>query len=191
MASLMIASYLTKSTNVRIFQLMNKGEHTRAAILDAALAQASESGFESLTIGSLAERVGLSKSGLFAHFGSREELQIAAIEAAAARFTETVFLPALKAKRGLPRLRALFEHWLDWTARTGLTHGCPMQAAAVEFDDRPGPVRDAVVEHFARLERELGRAVELAVGQGHLRADLDVGQFVFDMMGIIFAYYHG
>jgi AcrR family transcriptional regulator len=170
---------------------MSKGEHTRAAILDAALAQASEAGFESLTIGSLAERAGLSKSGLFAHFGSREELQVAAIEAAAGRFTETVFLPALKARRGLPRLRALFDNWLDWTARSGLTHGCPMQSAAVEFDDRPGPVRDAVVEHFARLERELGRAVQLAVGQGHLRADLDVEQFVFDMLGIIFAYHHG
>jgi AcrR family transcriptional regulator len=170
---------------------MSKGEHTRAAILDVALAQASEAGFESLTIGSLAERAGLSKSGLFAHFGSREELQVAAIEAAAARFTETVFLPALKARRGLPRIRALFNHWLVWTVRSGLTHGCPMQAAAVEFDDRPGPVRDAVVEHFARLERELGRAVELAIGQGHLRADLDVGQFVFDMMGIMFAYHHG
>jgi AcrR family transcriptional regulator len=169
---------------------MGKGNDTRAAILDAALAQASESGFESLTIGSLAESAGLSKSGLFAHFGSREELLVAAMEAAAARFAETVFLPAFKARRGLPRLRALFDNWLDWTARSGLTHGCPMQAAAVEFDDRPGPVRDAVVEHFARLERELSRAVELAVGQGHLRADLDVGQFVFEMTGIIFAYYN-
>jgi AcrR family transcriptional regulator len=185
------AALLTKSTIVRILPPMSKGEHTRAAILQVALAQASEAGFESLTIGTLADRAGLSKSGLFAHFGSREELQVAAIEAAAARFTETVFLPALKARRGLPRLRALFDHWLDWTARSGLTHGCPMQAAAVEFDDRPGPVRDAVVEHFTRLERELGRAVELAIGQGHLRADLDVEQFVFDMMGIIFAYYHG
>jgi AcrR family transcriptional regulator len=170
--------------------LVNKGEHTRAAILDAALAQASESGFESLTIGSLAERAGLSKSGLFAHFGCREELQVAAIEAAAARFTQTVFIPALKARRGLPRLRALFENWLDWTKRSGLAHGCPMQAAAVEFDDRPGAVRDAVIEHFAGLERQLIRAVELAKGEGHLRADLDTGQFVFDMMGIIFAYYH-
>jgi AcrR family transcriptional regulator len=169
---------------------MSKGEHTRAAILDAALAQASEGGFESLTIGALAGRAGLSKSGLFAHFGSREELQIAAIEAAAARFTETVFIPALKAKRGLPRLRALFEGWLDWTARSGLAHGCPMQAAAIEFDDRPGPVRDAVVEHFARLEREVGRAVELAVSQGHLQENLDVAQFVFDMVAIILAYYH-
>jgi AcrR family transcriptional regulator len=170
--------------------LVNKGEHTRAAILDAALAQASESGFESLTIGSLAERAGLSKSGLFAHFGCREELQVAAIEAAAARFTQTVFIPALKARRGLPRLRALFENWLDWTKRSGLAHGCPMQAAAVEFDDRPGAVRDAVIEHFSDLERQLIRAVALAMGEGHLRADLDTGQFVFDMMGIIFAYYH-
>src|SRR5215470_2201067 len=169
---------------------MSKGEQTREAILDAALAQASAAGFESLTIGALAERAGLSKSGLFAHFGSREELQVAAIEAAAARFTETVFLPALKAKRGLPRLRSLFEHWLDWTVRSGMTHGCPMHAAAVEFDDRPGPVRDAVVEHFARLERELGRAAKLAIEQGHLRADLDVDQFVFDMLGIVFAHHH-
>jgi AcrR family transcriptional regulator len=170
---------------------MGKGEQTRAAILDVALAQASERGFESLTIGGLAERAGLSKSGLFAHFGSREELQIAAIEAAAARFTEAVFVPALKARRGLPRLRSLFDHWLDWTNRSGLDYGCPMQAAAIEFDDRPGPVRDAVVEHFARLEREFGRAVEMAVAQQHLRADLDVEQFVFELMGLIFAFHHG
>ncbi|MBI4998990.1 MAG: TetR/AcrR family transcriptional regulator [Rhodocyclales bacterium] len=168
---------------------MSKGEETRAAILDAALAQASEAGFESLTIGTLAERTGLSKSGLFAHFGSREELQVAAVESAAARFTATVFVPALKAKRGLPRMRALFEGWLDWTTRNGLT-GCPMQAAAVEFDDRPGQVREAVLAHYKRLEQELGRAVELAIEQGHLRADLDVEQFVFDMLGVIFAYYH-
>jgi AcrR family transcriptional regulator len=169
---------------------MSKGTTTRTAILDAALVQASQSGFESLTIGSLAERAGLSKSGLYAHFGSREDLQIAAIEAAAARFTETVFIPALKARRGLPRLRALFEHWIDWTSRVGLPHGCPMQAAAIEFDDRPGRVRDAVIEHFARLERELGRAVSLAIEQGHFRAELDVGQFVFELMGMLFSYHH-
>ncbi|HMV53417.1 MAG TPA: helix-turn-helix domain-containing protein [Rhodocyclaceae bacterium] len=170
---------------------MGKGEDTRNLILEAAVAQASEFGFESLTIGSLAERTGLSKSGLFAHFGSREELQVAAIEAAAARFTEMVFAPALKAPRGLPRIRALFDGWLDWTVRSGLGHGCPMQAAAIEFDDRPGAVRDAVVWHYERLERELARAVELAMGQGHLRPNLDVAQFVFDMLGVIFAYYHG
>src|ERR1700675_2653472 len=96
---------------------MSKGEQTRSAILEAALAQASEGGFESLTIGSLAERAGLSKSGLFAHFGSREELQVAAIEAAAARFTETVFIPALAAPRGLPRLQPRFKKGPLWTPR--------------------------------------------------------------------------
>ncbi len=169
---------------------MNKGEQTRIAILEAALAQASEAGFESLTIGSLAERAGMSKSGLFAHFGSREELQVAAIGMAAGRFAEAVFVPALHHPRGLPRLRALFDNWLEWTVRSGLAHGCPMQAAAVEFDDRPGPVHDAVVGHYARLEQSIARAVELAVDEGHLRADLDIGQFVFDLIGIVFAYYH-
>lgn len=169
---------------------MGKGQDTRAAILDAALAQASQGGFESLTIGSLAERAGLSKSGLFAHFGSREELQVAAIEAAAARFTEIVFVPALKAPRGLPRVRALFAQWLAWTTQGGLVHGCPMQSAAIEFDDRPGPTRDAVIEHFGNLQQALERAVGLAVGQGHFRADLDRHQFVFDMMGIVLAYQH-
>ena len=169
-------------------QTMSKGDATRAAILEAALAQASESGFESLTIGSLADRAGLSKSGLYAHFGSREELQIAAIEAAGVRFTEIVFLPALKARRGLPRLQALFDHWLSWTEKTGLSYGCPLHGAAIEFDDKPGPVRDAVVEHFARLERELGRAVQLAIEQGHFRSDLDIEQFVFEMLGTMLSY---
>lgn len=169
---------------------MGKGEQTRAAILDAALAQASEAGFESLTIGALADRAGLSKSGLFAHFGSREELQIAAIEAGAARWAQAVFLPAMKARRGLPRIRALFENWLDWTTRSGLMHGCPMRAAAVEFDDRPGPMRDAVIDHFARLNRELARAVRLAISERHFRADMDVEQFMFDLMGVLFAYEH-
>ena len=169
---------------------MGKGEHTRNAILDAALAQASETGFESLTIGGLAERTGLSKSGLFAHFGSREDLQVAAIGLAAARYAEAVFRPAMAAPRGLPRMRALFDNWLEWTARSGLAHGCPMQAAAVEFDDRPGPLRDAVLAHYERLERELARGVALAIDEGHLRRDLDVEQFVFDMVGIIYAYYH-
>ena len=169
---------------------MTKGEHTRAAILDAALAQASEAGFESLTIGALAERAGLSKSGLFAHFGSREDLQLAAIDLAAARFAEVVFLPALKAKRGLPRLRAFLEAWLGWTHRIGLAHGCPMQAAAVEFDDRPGPMRDAVTGHFRRLDAEMKRMVRLSVDEGHLKADLDVEQFVFDLMGIVLGFHH-
>ena len=159
-------------------------------ILDAALAQASEGGFESLTIGTLAGRTGLSKSGLFAHFGSREELQIAAIDRAAERFAETVFAPALKAPRGLPRARAIVERWLQWTDDSGLAYGCPMHAAAVEFDDKPGPVRDHIVGHFDRLQRGLERALTLAVEEGHLPAGTDTTQFAFEALGIVFAYYH-
>lgn len=170
---------------------MGKGENTRSMILDAALAQASEGGFESLTIGTLAARTGLSKSGLFAHFGSREELQIAAIDRAAERFAETVFAPALLAPRGLPRVRAIFEHWLQWTDDSGLAYGCPLHAAAIEFDDRPGPVRERLVAHFDRLQRNLERALDLAVAEGQLPAGSDVAQLAFEALGIVFAYYHG
>jgi AcrR family transcriptional regulator len=169
---------------------MGKGEETRSMILDAALAQASEGGFESLTIGTLAARTGLSKSGLFAHFGSREELQIAAIDTAASLFSRTVFEPALKAERGVPRLRSLFTHWLQWTVVSGLSHGCPLQAAAIEFDDKPGAVRDHLVAHEIRLQHNLVRAFALAVEAGHLRKDLDPEQAAFEALGIIFAYYH-
>ncbi|MBW7901074.1 MAG: TetR/AcrR family transcriptional regulator [Rhodocyclaceae bacterium] len=169
---------------------MGKGEDTRSKILDAALAQASEGGFESLTIGTLAAHTGLSKSGLFAHFGSREELQIAAIDAAAERFADTVFVPALKAGRGLPRVRAIFEHWLRWTEDSGLAHGCPLHAAAIEFDDRPGPVREHLVARYEILQRNLERAFALAVDAGDLPADSDPGQYAFAALGIVFAYYH-
>ena len=107
-----------------------KGEETRAQILAAAVEQASAAGFESLTIGSLAERTGMSKSGLFAHFGSKVELQMAALDEAARQFTEAVFMPALKAPRGVKRLRALFENWITWPHRAKLPGGCPIDAAS-------------------------------------------------------------
>lgn len=169
---------------------MGKGEHTRAVILEAALAQASETGFESLTIGALAERTGMSKSGLFAHFGSREELQCAAIDAAAELFAQTVMKPAFTAGRGVPRLWAMFDGWLGWTQRGGLAHGCPIHAASVEYDDRPGPMRDRLVGHYHTLQQAMHRAVRIAIDAGHLRADVDVDQFAFDMFAIVLGYYH-
>lgn len=169
---------------------MGKGEETREMILDAALAQASEAGFESLTIGSLANQTGLSKSGLFAHFGSREELQIATLDHAARRFTDTVITPALKEARGLPRVQALFNRWLDWTRSSELGFGCPLHAAALEFDDRPGRVRDHIVAHFERLEAALERALALASETGQLRQGMDLQQMSFEILGIIFSYYH-
>jgi AcrR family transcriptional regulator len=169
---------------------MGKGEETRAMILDAALAQASEGGFESLTIGGLAAKTGLSKSGLFAHFGSREDLQIATLDHAAQRFIDTVMAPAMQVERGLPRVRAIFNGWLTWTQCNELGFGCPLHAAAIEFDDRPGPVRAHIVAHFERLQTAMERALTLAIEAGHLRPGLDVQQAVFEVLGIIFAYYH-
>ena len=164
-----------------------KGEQTRAVILDAALKIASKLGLEGLTIGTLADETGMSKSGLFAHFGSREELQLAVLEHAAQIYGQRVFLPALQIARGLPRLRALFERWLDWTIASGLPGGCIMISAAAEYDDRPGPIRDAVIANQRRGTAISEKAVRLAIEEGHLRSDTDPEQIAFEMLGIVLA----
>ena len=166
---------------------MGKGEQTRAAILDEALKIASRLGLEGLTIGSLADATGMSKSGLFAHFGSREDLQLAVLEHFAQLYGERVFVPVLKIERGLPRLRALFERWLDWTLASGLPGGCIMISAAAEYDDRPGPIRDAVIANQHRGNAITQKAVRLAVEEGHLRANTDPEQIAFEMLGIMLA----
>jgi AcrR family transcriptional regulator len=173
---------MNAATNSRIRP--TKGEETRAAILNAALHHASAEGFEALTIGTLAEKTGMSKSGLFAHFGSKEELQIATIDEAVRRFNEVAILPALSAPRGLKRLQALFNLWLEWTARSNLA-SCPMMTATVEFDDKPGPVRDAVVDHMRRSQEGMIKAVQLAVETGEFAAGTDAEQFAFELFGII------
>src|SRR3954468_10464128 len=165
----------------------SKGEQTRTAILDAALAIASKLGLEGLTIGSLADATGMSKSGLFAHFGSREELQLAVLEHAAQKYGQIVFIPVLKIERGLPRLRALFERWLDWTLESGLPGGCIMISAANEYDDRPGPIRDAVIANQHRGNAISQKAVRLAIEEGHLKAETDPEQIAFEMLGIVLA----
>lgn len=162
-----------------------KGEETRSQILAAAVEMASETGFESLTIGSLAERTGLSKSGLFAHFGSKQELQVAALDEAARIFTENVFLPALKAPRGLKRLTALFEHWISWPEKARLPGGCPIDAAGREYDHHPGVMREAVIERQKLLDRELTKTVQLAIDAGELRADTDARQVAFEFIGTV------
>lgn len=166
-----------------------KGEDTRAQILAAAVEQASQSGFESLTIGTLADRIGMSKSGLFAHFGSKLELQLAAVEEAARLFAEAVFQPALKAPRGLKRLHALFENWISWPHRASLPGGCPIDAASREYHHQPGPMREAVLSKQKRLDAELTRAVRLAIETGELASDAEPGQIAFDMIGIVLAFY--
>jgi len=162
-----------------------KGEITRAQILSAAVEQASAQGFESLTIGSLAERTGLSKSGLFAHFGSKAELQMAVLEEAARQFTDEVFLPALKAPRGVKRLRALFESWIAWPARAKLPGGCPIHVASREYRHVPGPMHDAVAEREKLLAREMRKMVNLAIEAGELAPRTDPDQLAFEMVGLI------
>jgi AcrR family transcriptional regulator len=164
-----------------------KGEQTRTAILDEALRIASKLGLEGLTIGSLADATGMSKSGLFAHFGSREDLQLAVLEHAAQLYGEKVFIPVLKIERGLPRLRALFERWLDWTIESGLPGGCIMISAAIEYDDRPGPIRDAAIANQHRGNAITQKAVRLAIEEGHLGPDTDPEQISFEMLGIVLA----
>jgi len=161
-----------------------KGELTRAAILRAALAVAQRDGMEGLTIGLLAERLGMSKSGVFAHFGSREELQLAVLKEYAARFVERVLRPAVRSARGLPRVRAIVDRWLALLAEE-LEAGCILIGGASEYDDRPGPLHDALAAIITSWKSELVRALEQAKACGHLRADVDVEQMVFEIYGLM------
>jgi len=168
---------------------MQKGQQTRAAILDAALVLASHMGLEGLSIGALAEVTQMSKSGVFAHFGSREELQISVIREYHARFEEEVFYPAMREARGLPRLRTLFERWVRQVS-VELDSGCIYISGAVEFDDRPGPVRDALASMVRAWHSALERAIGLAVQTGELSVDTDPTQMLFEVHGLILALHH-
>jgi AcrR family transcriptional regulator len=166
-----------------------KGRQTRAAILDAALALASHKGLEGLSIGALAEVTQMSKSGVFAHFGSREELQISVVREYHAQFSAEVFEPSMAAPRGLPRLRALFDRWFKRVSHE-IDAGCIYISGAVEFDDRPGPVRDALVAMVQTWQDALERAIRMAMDAGHLRADTDPKQVLFEVHGLILALHH-
>ena len=166
-----------------------KGQQTKAAIVDAALGLAAQIGLEGLSIGALAEVTGMSKSGVFAHFGSREELQISVVREYHTRFEEEVFYPALRVARGLPRLRAMFANWMQRTSAE-LDSGCICISGAVEFDDRPGSVRDALAESVNAWLVAMNRAVVQAREAGHLRADADEQQVVFEIHGLILALHY-
>lgn len=166
-----------------------KGQQTRAAILEAALGLASQIGLEGLSIGALAEVTRMSKSGVFAHFGSREELQISVIREYHARFEDEVFRPAVGAARGLPRLACMFERWVKRVS-VEIDCGCIYISGAVEFDDRPGPVRDALVEMVQTWQRALERAIGMSIDEGHLKPDTDRAQMLFEIHGLILALHH-
>src|SRR3954447_3805690 len=163
-----------------------KGERTRQSILERAVDLASLEGLEGLTIGRLADELAMSKSGLFAHFGSKEELQLATIEAARERFVESVLRPALKAERGYPRLMAICRAWLTYVKRGVFPGGCFFAAASFEFDGRPGPVRDAVARIMDGWMATLEKAVRMAQEAGHLDPGMEPAQVAFEMNSIFF-----
>ena len=164
-----------------------KGANTRESIIDRAYEIARFSGVEGLSIGPLAQAVGMSKSGVFAHFGSREDLQSAVLDAAATRFGEAVFIPALSQPRGLPRLRALMHHWFEWVR--GNTGGCVLLGSVLEYDDRPGPLRDQVLRNERRWRELLRGAIQLAIDERHLREG-DAEQYAFELYAIPLTVHH-
>lgn len=168
---------------------LHKGQQTRSAILEAALGLSSHMGLEGLSIGALAEVMGMSKSGVFAHFGSREELQISVVREYHSKFEDEVFYPAMADARGLPRLVGLFQRWVRRVSFE-LDSGCIYISGAVEFDDRPGPVRDALVGMVQAWQNALGKAISLAIAEGHLEPATESAQMLFEIHGLILALHH-
>ena len=164
---------------------MSKGEATRERIIDRAFLIAGRNGLEGLTIGALATELKLSKSGLFSHFGSKEELQVAVLDVASSRFTERVMLPAFKAPRGLPRLERIFEGWIDWMTDSKMPGGCIFQQANAELDDRQGRPHDVLLESQKNLVEALTKTVQLAITEGHFAKSADARQVAYEFEGIM------
>jgi AcrR family transcriptional regulator len=160
---------------------------TLSSILDAAIAMAAHDGLESLTIGEVAKRLDMSKSGVFSRVGSREALQIAVLEEYDRRFLQDVFVPAMREPRGLPRLDAIVRLWLERARNVEMVEGCIYSAGAFELDDRAGPLRDKLLAGVLGWRSALKRTVLQAVDAGHLRADIDADQLVFELDGLFIA----
>jgi AcrR family transcriptional regulator len=170
-------------------RLLHKGQQTKSAIVEAALGLATQIGLEGLSIGALAEVMKMSKSGVFAHFGSREELQISVIREYHHQFEQEVFFPAMNLPRGLPRLQALFNNWMLRTSAE-IDSGCLYISGAAEFDDRPGPVRDALASSVKTWLTALHRSVLQARDEKHLAQDSDATQMSFEIHGLILALHY-
>jgi AcrR family transcriptional regulator len=158
-----------------------RGVETRKRILDCAVDVASAEGLEGLTIGRLATELGMSKAGLFGHFGSKEELQMATVEAAREIFIAQVVTPVLAATPGLPRLLVLCDAWLAYSHGDAFRGGCFFAAAAAEFDGRPGPVRDRIAETMREWLAGLERAIDESREHGHLQPKLDAAQIAWEL----------
>jgi AcrR family transcriptional regulator len=167
---------------------MTKGAETRTTILDEAANLASINGLNGLTIGTLAAHTGMSKSGLFRHFGSKEDLQVATLRAGVERFTQIVIRPALQAPRGITRVRALFDRWLEWGTKGGFAGGCIFIPASFELDDQPGAARDYLVTTQREWLDLLATTARKAVEAGDFRPDLDATQFAHEFNTILLGF---
>ena len=182
-------AFIKDTTTGHGLRTLHKGQQTKAAIVEAALGLATQIGLDGLSIGALAEVMKMSKSGVFAHFGSREELQISVVREYHHQFEQEVFFPAMQLPRGLPRLRALFHNWMVRTSAE-IDSGCLYISGAVEFDDRPGPVRDALASSVKTWLTALHRAVLQARDETHLAIDTDANQMAFEIHGLILALHY-
>jgi AcrR family transcriptional regulator len=172
---------------------MNEGKalNTKTVILDTAMKIASRWGIEGLTIGELAKAVGMSKSGLFAHFGGKDQLQLDVLKSATENFVEAVMKPAFTEPRGEPRIRAMVKNWIEHlNDEAALPGGSILIAASIEVDDKPGPLRDFVQKSQTDLMKNIERAAQIAVDEGHFRADLDVEQFAWSLYSFVLGYHH-
>jgi len=166
---------------------MAKGKDTKFTVLEVGLDMASQLGLECVTIGNLAKATNLSKSGLFAHFQSKENLQIEILNHAARSFSESVIIPALKIKAGIPRIRALVDNWIQWSSE--LTGGCIFVSASADFSDRPGKVRDVLLHQQKEWIDCLKRIAQSAVQVGDFRQDIDDDQFAFDLYSLLLGFH--
>lgn len=166
---------------------MKKGEQTKQMILEIGLDMASQFGLESVSIGSLAKATGMSKSGVFAHFESKENLQVEILKYAAELFSAGVIVPALKTEAGIPRIKALVNNWVAWTEK--MTGGCIFVSTSTEFSDRPGKVRKTLLAQQEDWLDCLRRIAESAIKVGDLRKNIDCDQFAFDLYSLLLGFY--
>jgi AcrR family transcriptional regulator len=169
---------------------MGKGDETRKTILEHAVGLSSRVGLGRLSIGKLADEMKMSKSGLFAHFKSKQNLQLQVLERAAEEFLDDVVRPALQAPSGEPRIRKIFTNWVDWIRTNRYSGGCPFVQFSFELDDQPGELRDHLLEQQREWMRFLAESARRAVAAGHLRQDLDVEQFAYEFEALMLGYHH-
>lgn len=169
---------------------MGKGDETRNVVLRHALALSSRIGLQGLSIGRLADELEMSKSGLFGHFKSKEALLSQVLELAAREFLDDVVRPAFREPAGEPRIRKLFENWVEWTKSNRYSGGCPFMQFSFELDDQPGPLRDDLTRQQRGWMGILAESARRAIAEGHFRSDLDVPQFAYELQSLMLGYHH-